>query len=358
MIMSDPQAAAQRIAAATQSRIKAVFRRGRQPKVAPKWTIARARRHFAGEPGMKELVEKVLREVPPCDLVIAHDYYTYVLAEALALRDRASLAIDCHEYAMEQYDYRSHTEERARQQWHYTTRPYVDALQRYFFNTADAVSTVSDGIADLLASDYGLTRPPAVIRSVPFYEPMPFRPCGEQIQLVYHGLVSPTRNLDVAVRSLALCRPEFRLTIRGPVTPGYDVELLRLAGQVGCADRLKLAPPVPFADLVRSANEADVGYFVFDNFSRQREFTSPNKFFEYMMAGLALVVSDVRELSRFISERETGVLVGEFSPDSVAATINALDRTAIDRMKKKSLEAARDLCWEQEQRKLVDAYGL
>lgn len=323
-----------------------------------RWPLQKARRYFAETPGMPELRESILANVARCDLVIAHDYFTYFLADDLAKRDGARYAIDCHEYAMEQYNYGTHSDRTVRHQWCYVTRPYIDTLQRHYFHRAAAISTVCDGIANLLARDYGLPKRPAVIRSTPFYEEVPFRPCGERIEIVYHGLVTPTRNLDAAVKTLALCRPEFRLTVRGPVEPGYDSQLRALALQLGVEDRFVLAPPVPFAELIQSASAADIGYFVFENFSPQRQFTAPNKFFEYMMAGLALVVSDVPELARIIRTHNNGLLLEEFSPSRTAEAINQLDRAAIDDMKRRSLSAARELCWEREQQVLIEAYGL
>jgi glycosyltransferase involved in cell wall biosynthesis len=365
MLLSDPPAAAKRIFQIALNLARVHLQRSRLaatekplPGALSHWSFAKAQRHFWRQPEMLALKRKILAEVERCDLVIAHDYMTYCLADPLARRDGARLAVDCHEYAMEQYDYGSHPDPRVRAQWITVTRPYVDALQRHFFHRADALSTVSDGIANLLQADYGLPRRPVVVRSMPFFEEIPFRPCGEHIDIVYHGLVSPTRNLDVALHVLRLCRPEFRLTIRGPVDPGYDSQIMELARQLGIEDRFRLMPSVPFSELVRSASAADIGYFVFANFSRQRQFTLPNKFFEYVMAGLALVVSDVPELSKIIVDQGNGVTVPEFSAEATAAVINSLDRSAIDRMKRRSLAAARGLCWEGEEGRLIAAYDL
>ncbi|MGN6516104.1 MAG: glycosyltransferase, partial [Rhizomicrobium sp.] len=287
-----------------------------------------------------------------------HDYFTYPLAASLAKKWGARLALDCHEYAREQYNYNNHPDPRQRYEWLFVSRPLCDAMQREYFRKADAASTVCDGIADLLAHDYELPKTPTVIRSTPFYEELPFRPCGEIVNVLYHGIVSPTRNIDVGIRSVALWRPEFRFVIRGPADRGYEDELRALIAKLGLQDRVILDPPAPFAELVRKANEADVGYFAFENYSKQRQFTAPNKFFEYIMAGLALVVMNTPELSKVVNEYHNGLLIETFDEKSIADAINSLTPDIIDAMKKRSLAAARELSWEQESRKLVDAYEI
>jgi hypothetical protein len=41
---------------------------------------------------------------------------------------------------------------------------------------------------------------------------------------------------------------------------------------------------------------------------------------------------------------------------TIAKTINGMDAQAIDAFKKNSLEAAKHLCWENESRKMIEAY--
>jgi glycosyltransferase involved in cell wall biosynthesis len=329
-----------------------------EPRLATRMTDKAALNYYWSNYDHRGVREYVLPLVSRCDLVIAHDYFTLPLADWLAKRDGARMVVDIHEYAVEQFNYASETDPRKRRDWLYLTRPSSDALQRLFFRKAAAISTVCDGIADLLQRDYQLPKRPTVIRSTPFYEAMPFRPCGETITVLYHGIVSPTRNLDVGVKSVALWRPQFRLVIRGPCDEDYARELKQLARQHGVADRVILEGPVLFADLIRRANEADIGYFAFENFSLQRQFTAPNKFYEYIMAGLAIVVMNTPELAKVVREHGNGVLIDEFSEPAIAAAINRLTPAAIEDMKRRSLAAAKTLCWERESARLIEAYAL
>jgi asparagine synthase (glutamine-hydrolysing) len=281
-------------------------------------------------------------------LVLCHDYFTAEVALEVGQRAGAPVSVDCHEYALGQY---MHDE-----RWVHWHRPVVKALQDCLYARVDGITTVCEGIAKLITSEHALKEPARVVRSVPFYSAQPFRATGDVITVLYHGEIFPTRMLHVAVRSLHLWRPEFRLVLRGYADKSYVELLHKIAGETGVADRLVIEAPVPFDQIVPAANRADIGYFVHLDESPQRRLALPNKFFEYVMAGLALVVSDMPEMARLVGEHEMGALVPECDEESIARTINALDRPAIDRMKRNSLKAAEELNWDHEKGNMLAFY--
>ena len=194
-----------------------------------------------------------------------------------------------------------------------------------------------------------------MVRSVPVKCIQPFRAVGDRIKVVYHGNIWQVRHLHTAVKSLRLWRPEFDLILRGPGDPSYIAELKRLAQRYGVENRLFFEPPVPFEQIVFAANKADIGYFSYANFSRQSEFVLPNKFFEYVMAGLALCVINLPEMARLTRQYNIGKLIPENSSQSIADTINSFTRSEIEDYKRASLKAAEELNWDHERTILVDA---
>jgi glycogen synthase len=314
---------------------------------------AAARLYYFGLPNWRQNYREVLRYASSAphlkpDLVVAHDFYTSPPAACLAQRYRAALIVDCHEYGRGQY-----MENPA---WVRDGRLFASAMQDDYLARADAVTTVCDGIRDLLNREQRLKRPVVTVRSVPFYEPQPFRSVGERIRVLYHGILASDRALEQAVESVKFWRPEFSLTLRGPVDTAAVARLCALAERNGVADRVAIEPPVPFADIVSAANRADIGYFVQGGLSPQRRFTLPNKFFEYIMAGLALCVSDLPEMSKLVNRYGCGILVPGTDPETIAGAINALTPDRIEIMKRASLAAARDLNWGAEERTMLSLF--
>ena len=124
----------------------------------------------------------------------------------------------------------------------------------------------------------------------------------------------------------------------------------------GVADRVQFREPVPFTDMIREATEADIGYHIPMNFSAQINFSLPNKFFEYPMAGLAVVCADLPEWRKIGDEFGHCVFVDRPDPAVIAEHINGLSGAMIDAMKRRALDSARRLCWENERKILVSGY--
>lgn len=279
------------------------------------------------------------------DLVIAHDPPTCAAAQALADWAKAPWMIDAHEYGRGQYAHDP--------AWLADRRWLAIALQDYYFRRANAVTTVCDGIARLLDAEEVMQRPATVIRSVPFAQPQPFRPSGDRIVVLYHGILSDDRGLVEVVRSLPMWRPEFSLLVRGGGEASIVERLRGIVAELGVAERVQIEPPVPFSRIVPEANRADIGYFVQGDFSPQKRFTLPNKFFEYVMAGLCLCVADLPEMAALVRQYGMGSLVADTNPVTIAKAINALTRPQIDAAKQAAILAARELTWEREQERLM-----
>mgnify|MGYP000875211132 CR=1 FL=1 len=280
------------------------------------------------------------------DLVIAHDFHTCPPAAALARQWGAALMVDCHEYGRAQY--------MDNPEWVKDGRLFATAIQDAYLAQADAVTTVCDGIRDLLNAEQKLKRPVVTVRSTPLAKPQSFRPTGELATVLYHGILSADRGLEEVVASLRYWRPHFQLVLRGSGEEDVIARLRTIAADTGVTERLSIEPPVPFEEIVPAANTADIGYFVQHDFSAQKRFTLPNKFFEYIMAGIALCVGDLPEMSRLVHSYRLGRLVERCAPEAIAETINALTREDIDAYKRASIAAAAELNWQVEQNVFLD----
>lgn len=276
-----------------------------------------------------------------CDLWIANDWNTLPVALRLADEQGARVLYDTHELATEEYA------ERLR--WRLLNRPFRRALEGHALQSVEAVTAVSDGIADRLQRLYHLPQRPVVVRNMPRYQPMPFRATGAIVRVLYHGVIAPGRGLEATTASLARWRQEFTLSIRGPGDPAYIASLASAAAAAGQSHRVTFLDPVPMVDLVTAAAAFDIGLLALPAHSAQNAYALPNKVFEYTMAGLALCVSDLPEMARLVTRYDLGHTIKGADPEAIALAINAFDRPAIDAAKTRALKAARELSWDAEQ---------
>lgn len=276
------------------------------------------------------------------DLIIANDWRALPLAFAATRDCGARIIYDSHEFAPEEFA--------DSWRWRVLARQHVVRIEDRYIREADAVATVSDGIADALAQRYGLRRP-TVISNTPAWQETAFRPTTRPITVLYHGAVVPRRGLDTLIESVSRWPEDFRLVIRGPAQGGFDQHLRHLAGPFG--ERIALEPPVPPDQLISTAAQADIGIFLLSNSTTHARFAMPNKIFEYMQAGLMVISSDLPEIRAVIERAGCGVLLPGDSPGEIANCLATLDPASIDACKHAALVRARDLNFNLEGAKLL-----
>lgn len=282
------------------------------------------------------------------DVWLANDWTMLPVAARLAREKGGIYGYDTHEFAREEYA--------EKWRWRFWHRPLVCAVEAADIGGADVVSGVSAGITEELDQVYRLRRRTLVVRNTPPFTQVGFRPTGQSIRMLYHGIVAPGRGLEAAIDSVRLWPPQFSLTIRGPGDAAYIAGLRQRIGERGIEQRAHLVPPVPMTALVREASLFDVGFFALPGTSQHNRFALPNKFFEYVMAGLALCVSDLPEMGRLLRQYDLGIAIAAVDPPAIAAAIAGFTPRRIDCYKRNALAAASELCWEKEAAELVAAY--
>ena len=223
---------------------------------------------------------------------------------------------------------------------------------------ADLVIVTSDTIADKMAADYQIERPTVVLSAsiaAPL-EALEPHDHAEPLEILYHGILVPGRGIEIAIDALALCAANVELVVRGPGPLRKTLEAHAEAAGVG--NRCRIEDGVAMEDLVAAAAQSDVGLMPFE----QRigyDVVVPNKMFEYLAAGLAVVSSDFPELRRVIAGHDLGVLVKPGDPEALARAFDGLagDRDLVDEMRRRSLATAASYTWTAHEHVLLDAYA-
>jgi glycosyltransferase involved in cell wall biosynthesis len=98
-------------------------------------------------------------------------------------------------------------------------------------------------------------------------------------------------------------------------------ELRQPAEKDGVADRVHILDPVPPDEVVEFNSTADVGVHPLLAGIPNHEMALPNKIFEYMHAGLPIVVTDLRELGSFVRKHGLGEGFRSGDPADMAARV-------------------------------------
>ena len=134
--------------------------------------------------------------------------------------------------------------------------------------------------------------------------------------------------------------------------PGYRDKLIRTARG---NPRIRFPDPRPMHELVRMANESDIGLFLLPPSNVNRRFALPNKFFEFIQARLAVAIGPSPEMARLVHHYGCGIVADDFTPESLATALNALDESSIAALKRASHVAAKELCAEENEELVLSA---
>ncbi len=314
----------------TWRRSKAVIARIRQKPVS---TLDGAMRELERRKPVSALIEAG-QQIGHADVWVANDWHALPVAFALRAQFGGLVVYDSHEYALEEY-----AQDLG---WRWVERPIAATIERFYIGQTLMVTSVSQGIADALKRIYRLTQPVARIPNAPPYHPRNLRSTGETVKILYHGVVSPGRGLETMIAAAKHWKSSAQLFIRGPVaSPSYKAGLELLIQQLGVSNRVTLLPPVMMIDLVEAASHFDIGVMILPGHSDHNRFALPNKIFEYMAAGLAVLVNDLPEMGAVIRSTQAGLIVGSTKPAAIAALIDQITPSNLDTMKRNALEAAR-----------------
>lgn len=231
------------------------------------------------------------------DLIHANDFRMLGVGARAKLRAlsqgrQTKLVWDAHEYLPGINPWNSHP------RWHIAQIAHEAEFAPY----ADAVTTVSETMVELLTKNHGLKTQPSIVRNAPTVgldgpdtgEPGVRALCGlaEDVPLLlYVGTMTPARGIAIMVETL----PQLDGVHVGFVArKSNNVDLLcEKALALGVRDRVHILPYVPVDQICRYIASADVGVFPALHFPNH-EVDLPTKFYEYAQARLPMVVSDVR----------------------------------------------------------------
>jgi glycosyltransferase involved in cell wall biosynthesis len=229
------------------------------------------------------------------------------------------------------------------------------------------VITVSSPIAQEIRKRYRV-KEVCLIRNVPTYQVIQK---SERLKnhlglspnvriALYQGGLQSNRGLDRLIRAAPFLAQGNMIILMGKGPKEIQSQLEALIASEGVSDRVKILPAVPYEELLDWTASADIGLNIFPpDYSLSIRWCLPNKLFEYLMAGIPVLTSDLDAVVEVIKTYDVGQIVSSPAPTDIGAAINTMlaDRDALVRMHYNALEAARnEFYWEKESLNLVRLY--
>jgi glycosyltransferase involved in cell wall biosynthesis len=228
-------------------------------------------------------------------------------------------------------------------------------------------SCPSQAMSRALAQEFGC-RPPAVIYNAFAWAERRlldglYKDRAERGRASIHWFsqtIGPGRGLEDLLAALPQVTHAAEIHLRGNPVAGFAAWLAERTPEAW-RGRILVHGLVPNQELLSRIAEHDIGFAGEMKYCRSRDLTVTNKFLQYLLAGLAAVVSDTAGQQEVAEQAGDAVLLypsGDAA--ALAAQLNALlgSSDRLDRAKAAALAAAeKTFCWERQERVLLEGVG-
>ncbi|UYG06024.1 glycosyltransferase family 4 protein [Halomonas sp. M4R1S46] len=290
----------------------------------------------------------VLRSRP--HVIHAHDVNMLPTAWLASVLARVPLVYDAHEISTDREGYKAF-------------RGLVGRIEKTLMPGAAGTITTTDARAKFFARAYGIPRPLVLQNRPRLVTASGSNRIREELGLtqpwpivLYQGGLQPGRGLPRLVEAAASVPNAYFVFIGGG---RQERELHELTERLGLAERVRFIATVALSELPSYTASADIGVQPIENTCLNHFTTDSNKLFEYVIAGLPVVASQLPEISRVVRQHDLGLLVPPGDTAALAEAIHCLvgDPERRAHYRDQASTAAQSLNWEAQEQRLIDLYA-
>ena len=232
-------------------------------------------------------------------------------------------------------------------------------LEKTMIARVDASITVCDSIANIYAEQYKIAKP-QVVRNIPIYEVVHESFILRQLHniptnkfiFISQGMLSPGRGLETLLVIAEQNQSEgFVIVFMGK---GILEKKIRDAARR--LSNVFFQPFVKPEEITFYTSSADCGICFTEDICLNSHYCLPNKLFEYMMAEIPIICSDLPEMKNFVETTGTGYTVNSTSPDDLLRVMKLVMDSDKNDIKRKLVEAKKHHNWSNEEITLLETY--
>lgn len=276
------------------------------------------------------------------DILIANDLDTLMPNYFVAKLKKIPLLFDSHEYFPE-------LPELVNRKW---VKTVWQTIEKTFVPCLKYCYTVCDSIAGIYYKQYGIVF--ETIRNLPIRKERisdsPLQATTKNI--VYQGALNVGRGIEKVIDAMALL-PDTHFYIIG--SGDIETDLKARARHSPASERIYFMGRIPLEELHAYTCGADLGVSLEEPLGLNYYYALPNKLFDYIQAGVPVIVSDFPEMKKIVDTYQIGITTNEKDPNALAEIIRDALANAEKRKiwKENLIKAADELCWENEKIKLI-----
>jgi glycosyltransferase involved in cell wall biosynthesis len=284
------------------------------------------------------------------DILHANDLDTLPANYLVSLLKRKPLVYDTHELFTEVPEL--------------TSRPKVQAvwnrIEKSIFPKLKYVLTVNDSIAEIYHQMYGSKV--KVVRNLPNRKNTIAKlalsdfglDSGKKMIILQGAGINIDRGAEELVEAMKLIDGALLVIAGdGDIVPYLKEYVIKENLQ----DKVVFFSKMPYERLIQLTVLAHCGVTLDKGTNLNYLYSLPNKLFDYIMAGIPVVASDLPEVKKIVSGYRIGLMVDSHEPEHIAMKLKEiLFDIPQDTWAEGLVKASEELCWENEQYKLMEVY--
>lgn len=278
------------------------------------------------------------------DLIWAVDMDTLPAAKTVAILKRKPIVFDGHEFFSEVPELLHR--KIPKRIWMILEKNFLPGCDRYF--------TVSPGLVKLYKENYDIEF--RLLRNFPLRTRETKVPLvnGQEKIIFYQGALNSGRGIRQTIVALSFLPDNYRFSIAG--RGDCEEELQQLTQKLGLENRVNFIGPVPFEELHNFHKNVFVGIALHENLGLNYFHSLPNRLFDYLQAGIPVLVSNFPDMAEFVNTNKTGLVIDSIQPEEIAKSIKeACENQELRKKWQQTIPlAAQKFTWENEKEAMKD----
>lgn len=280
------------------------------------------------------------------DVLWANDLDTLLPNFIICRLKNIKLVYDSHEYFTQSVYKR-------------TSRKIWETLEVFLFPKLKNVITVNDSIKNAYEKKYKI--PVTVIRNVPYKinyyasSKKVILPVDKKILIMQGVGLNENRGAEEAVLTMQFLPDDFNLYFIGAGT--IISKLKKMTKDLNLSHKITFIDVLPYYEMMEYTKQCFLG-LIFEkiDITDHHRFALPNKFFDYINAGIPVLSSKAREIKLLIEKFQIGDFIENFDPSEIAAKIIEIEKNneLYNLWKHNTIKASEELNWENEEKILIN----
>jgi len=296
-----------------------------------------------------EFIYQVVRQYKYADILHCNDLHTLPIGVIVKkfFNKQVKIVYDAHEYETEINGLSG------------IQKKLTKKLEKVLIKYADRVITVSNAIADEYVKLYNIPKPTLVLNTPPFKKIQKKDIFRETLNIskdktifLYQGGLNRGRGIEILLDTFKTIDDEKSIIVFMGYGPLEDLIKVADKSYKNIYFHKAVTPDI----LLDYTSSADFGILFYENNCLNHYYCSPNKMFEYLMAEIPVIVSNLYEMKRLVEKNKIGVVAQENSPNGLKEAI--LKAVKLDKKElQQNIQKVKEIYnWEKQEKVLINLY--